>query len=73
MDINDVRKVLLGVALWNTVVFVINVTVWPAFFNSEMLMVTMPLRSQMLPVVIPVIMWALTYEPVRDFFKGLVR
>jgi len=49
------RKALLGLAAWNTVVAAINVLVLPLFAPAEAMVYVTP-TSQVLPIIIPLVL-----------------
>jgi hypothetical protein len=51
------KTILLAIACWNTIVALINVFVLPLFTAPEVLVYITPL-SQILPVAIPLMLWA---------------
>lgn len=52
------RKLLVGLAVWNTAVAAVNVFVLPLFVPAEAMVYVTP-TSQVLPVVIPLVLSAL--------------
>jgi hypothetical protein len=60
------RKLFLGVAIWNTLVMLVNVFLWPAILPPEAL-VYMTLPSQLLPICIPLAIWTLCASPQRFY------
>lgn len=57
------RKLWLLIALWNTVVMCVNLTVLPHFGPAAMTYITP--QSQMLPIMIPLALYALSFDRVR--------
>ena len=58
------RKVFLFFVVWNTVVAIINETVVRHMVKPEALIYMTP-TSQILPIAIPLMLYALCFRPVR--------
>ncbi len=65
------RKLFLGFALWNTLVFVINVVIWPRFYAPELWMLQLlTLKSQLMPICSALAIWMyLGYREQLFFYK----
>lgn len=48
------KKLFIGIAIWNTIVALINAFVLPLYMSEEMLVFITP-KSQLLPIFIPLI------------------
>ena len=48
-----VSDFFLGIAVWNTGTAAINYTVWPRFYDLDVLAITLAPRTQILPIIIP--------------------
>lgn len=57
------KKFWLLIALWNTVVMCVNLTVLPHLGPDVMTYITP--KSQLLPIMIPLALYALSFERVR--------
>ncbi len=63
------RYIFLAVAVWDTIILIINMVVLPKLVAKEAL-VYMNLRSQLFPIAVCLFLYVLTYEKIR---KGLYK
>ncbi len=60
------KKIWISLALWNTLVALINVTVLPHYFTAEEMKYVTP-TSQLLPIFIPLVLYLFSLEKKISF------
>ena len=68
-DPGSIGRLLLGMAIWNTFVAAINVTLWPRMFAPEALIFMTP-TAQILPITLLLLLAAYTKVGVRATLKA---